>query len=180
MQLSCYRDDSFLMLHFQEKKQKLENKRRKEEEARREKDNMYNSPLRNHGVPSDEDMPMVNGDTTLSSTLASPRRHLLSSELLGDRGDRSMLPPVPKSRSMEAYGSTYGSPYQRANLQNGTSDLTFNATHAAASVSRLEPLESGGTLVCQDYGLWLDECLLCSIYYYCHKVKSLANYYWQV
>ena len=124
----------------------MEKKRRKDEEAGRgkEEDNIYNSPLRNHGVASDEDRPMVNGDRALSSTLTSPRRHLLSSELLDGRvaGDRSTLPPVPKSRSMEAYGSTY----QHANLQNGTSDLTFNATHAAASVSRLEPLESGKTL----------------------------------
>ena len=140
-------------MHFQEKKQKQQKKRRKEQEAQKTKEeevargNMFNSPLHNTATASDDDIPrsQINGDMTLPTSHSSPLQSLLLSETLGDRvsdgGDKSVLPPVPKSRSIEAYGSTF----EPGNLQNGTNGLKFGATHVVASVSRLEPLESGMT-----------------------------------
>ncbi|KAI0241523.1 hypothetical protein LSAT2_024402 [Lamellibrachia satsuma] len=139
-------------LKEKEKKQKQQKKRRKEWEAQKTKEeevvargNMFNSPLHNAATASDDDIPrsQINRDMTLPTSRSSPLQSLLPSETLGDRvsggGDKSVLPPVPKSRSIEAYGSTF----EPGNLQNGTNGLKFGATHVVASVSRLEPLESG-------------------------------------
>ena len=112
--------------------------------------NLFDSPHHAGATASDEDLQrgQTNGHAKRPDSQSSPLQSRLPLESANDRvngeGDKSALPPVPKARSEEVYGS-------RSNLQNGTDGLKFGTAHVVASVSRLEPLESGEIPRCFEF-----------------------------
>ena len=112
--------------------------------------NLFDSPHHAGATASDEDLQrgQTNGHAKRPDSQSSPLQSRPPLESANDRvngeGDKSALPPVPKARSEEVYGS-------RSNLQNGTDGLKFGTAHVVASVSRLEPLESGEIPRCFEF-----------------------------
>ena len=103
--------------------------------------NLFDSPQHAGATAGDEDLQrgQTNGHATQPVSRSSPLES--ANDRVSGEGDTSALPPVPKARSEEVYGS-------RSNLQNGTDGLKFGTAHVVASVSRLEPLESGEIPLC--------------------------------